>query len=275
MACLSNGVFAQGLGVGVGPGGPRLSGFGEVNVEATIDYWIESNLASISPQMDLQISQIVDACQLNESEAKKLRFAVKGVVTRRINACRQQIKEFMLQSGLLLGDDNEINDEEDPLAEVNEANKIVFYSAGLPKPGVVDLKTYFVQPLVSHPLWNKTINKTLTAKQFEKYKEYRIGRNRGLMQTAISSWLTTLDNKVFLREPQRQKIEKHLQSKLEPHVSIESPRTLAHAEKIVKTAFSDPNSLGELLNLKQTEVRSMLVPRKNAGSTVSWGSPNH
>ena len=96
---LSSVLAAQGVST-VG-GQVKLSGFGQVDAEKTVQHWVDQQKQRMSSELELLVDRIAEVCQLEESETKKLRLAVKGVVSKRVTAGRLQLQKFMYTSGLV------------------------------------------------------------------------------------------------------------------------------------------------------------------------------
>lgn len=276
---MSSQLAAQGIGVSSGPNGVRLSGFGDVNLEKTVENWSKLQREEIQLRTELQIQQIRDTCGLSDNESKKVRLAVKGIISKRLAAGNEQIHEFALNSGLVEkdpdendGDENEKVDEEKDYGP----NRLKFYGARPMPEGVVNLSCYFETPLSEHPLWVKTVQKTLSAEQFEKYEAMRIDRNQKLMNAAIDSWVAQLDSQVFLTSGQMEKVTEQVRSTMKKDVTLTTPVSLKQASMMVNKQFGmDYQSLGDLLNEQQTTRREKLLPRGGGGARVSWGAgPN-
>ncbi len=65
--------WARAQGVQVGPNGVRLVGFGDVDIEATVDRWAEIERERISTILDLRVELLVQECELTNPQVKKLR----------------------------------------------------------------------------------------------------------------------------------------------------------------------------------------------------------
>lgn len=261
--CFLTNLFSQ--GVAVGPNGIKLPGFGEVDLEKTVEHWANLQREQIVGKMDLQIARIIAVCELDELEAKKFRIAAKGVISKRIAVGSQQIKEFAFESGLV-----QVKTEIE--GTYASQDKLKFYGARQAADGVVEFKSYFDLPLFEHPLWKNTLKKTLSPKRFERYKQHQLATNQRLFEIGIDSWIANLNSEVFLSADQIVQIKARIEELLNDSVTISSPATLKQAVHTVDKEFgTNAESLGELLNEQQTARRLFLLkPQQRVG--VGWGS---
>lgn len=257
---LSNVLVAQ--GVSVAGDNIKLSGFGQVDAEKTVQHWVDLEKKRMSSELGLRVDRIAEVCELEESETKKLRLAVKGIVNKRINAGRLQIQKFVFTSGLV---------EEDPEIdqEFDEKDKLNFHGASRAVEGVVEFQSYFSVPMMDHPLWQKTLEKSLTDEKLKLYSDYRVAANTKALQHAIGLWVSQLDSKVILTDQQAASISNHIATKLVPDVTPVFPRTVRQASKIIESSFGPADSLNELLNQKQIELRESTANARSA--SVGWG----
>ena len=260
-------VMAQGIGVAVGQGGVQLTGFGDVDLDKTVEHWAKAQRFEIGSKMNLRVTQVVKICELNESEAKKLKIAAKGIVGKRISAGQHQIEVFSKKSGLVVKAPD-VPDE----AEVSEQDKLRIYGANPLGNGVVELKTYFEKPISSHPFWAKTLERTLTAEQMDKYKKFRRSTNLRLFYSATEVWLSKLDSEIFLSPQQHKNILALVRKKGEELVNDSQPETFSQASDLVKKHFGKkPEMFSDQLSKPQLErFKASLNPQR--GSRVSWGA---
>ncbi len=257
---------AQGIGVAAGQGGVTLTGFGNVDIDKTVERWAKAQRFEIGSKMDLRVAQVVDVCGLDESEAKKLKIAAKGIVGRRISAGQRQIEVFSKKSGLT--PEADVPDDVD----VPEQDELQIYGASPLGNGVVGLSTYFKKPLSSHPLWTKTLERTLTAEQMKKYKEFRRVANLRLFYSAIDVWLAKLDTEIFMSTQQQANIQKMLRKQGEKLVTDRHPEKFSQAsDLIIKNVGSKPEMFAkELSELQLKRLKASLEPQQR--SSVSWGA---
>lgn len=257
---LSNVLVAQ--GVSVAGDNVQLSGFGEVDAEKTVQHWVDQEKQRMSSELGLRVDRIAEVCQLEESETKKLRLAVKGIVSKRINAGRLQLQKFVFASGLV-DEDPEIDQE------FEKKDKLNFYGGSRAVEGVVEFRTYFSVPMMDHPLWQKTLEKSLTDEKLKLYSDYRVAANTRVLRHAVDHWVTDFNSKVILTEQQATSIANHMTNKLVPDVTPVFPRTIRQASKIIESSFGPADSLNELLNQKQIELRESAAKARSA--SVGWG----
>ncbi len=269
-AMAQRGGIAGGIGVNVGPNGPTLSGFGNVDLQKTTEFWADSQIQTILPQMELRVDQIIELCGLSEEEANRIRLAVKGVVSKRTAAASRQIEEFVYSSGLA---EPPSDFERGP--EVMQHDQLVFFSAHPVGDGVVALGADFKLAITEHPLWINTIEKTLTASQFEKYRQFRMDHSRKLLHLAIDYWVASLESDVVLSPQQTDAVTVFIRNELDKLVTMEYPASMRQATETVEKAFAgNSDSLGNLLTEKQTALRRMRLVQP-AGPKASWGTaPN-
>ena len=268
--CCQN-LSAQGVAV-MGPNNVILQGFGEVDLDKTVDHWTENLKSKFIPKMDLKITQLIEICQLDDADSKKLRIAVKGIISKRIQSGSKQVRQFAIASGLV----EEDPDNPEEVEEFGEDDRLKFYGASPRLNKVVEFKSYFAKQLIDHPLWVKTLEKTLSDEQMKRYKDYQLGTQQRLLDLAIDCWIVRLDAIVPLSEKQFSDIRNRMKEDLKDEVSVTAPGTLGAAQSIVHKAFKNSKSLGDLLNAEQTKRRVGLIKKQVVvGSSVSWGAnPN-
>ena len=266
--CCQN-LAAQGVTVW-GPNNVKLQGFGEIDLDKTVDHWTENLKSEFIPRMNLKIAQLIEICELDDADGLKLRIAVKGVVSKRIQSGSKQVRQFSIASGLV--EENPDN-AEDP-EEFGEHDLLKFYGASSRPNKVVEFKSYFSKQLIDHPLWVKTLERTLSDEQLKRYKDYQLGTQQRLLDLAIECWIVRLDSDVPLSEKQFSNIRNRMKEELKEEVSVTAPGMLGTAQSIVRKAFKNPESLGDLLTAEQTKRRVELA-KPQGGSSVSWGAnPN-
>jgi predicted component of type VI protein secretion system len=255
---LSSALAAQGVSVD-GNGVVRLSGFGQVDIEKTVQHWVEQHEPRMSSEFELRVDRIAEVCQLEESETKKLRLAAKGVVSKRINAARLQIRKFAFKSGLV---------EEDPGIdqEFEGRDELKLYSAQKHGEGTVEFASRFAVPMIDHPLWQATLKRALTDEKLKLYSDYRITTNTRVLRHGIDYWLSELDAKVILTDQQRTALTSRLLTRLSSEVTPFFPRMVRQARNLAKSSYRNDDSLGGLLNKKQIGLRTDIFVR----SGVSW-----
>ena len=184
-------------------------------------------------------------------------------MNKRINAGRLQIQKFVFASGLV---------EEDPEIdqEFEKKDKLNFHGASRSQEGVVEFRSYFSVPMLDHPLWQKTLEKSLTDEKLKLYSDYRVAANTRVLRHAVDYWVTDFDSKVILTQQQATSIANHIATKLVPDVTPVFPRTVRQATKIIESSFGPADSLNELLNPKQIELRESVAKARSAN--VGWGS---
>lgn len=260
------------LGVNFGPDGPKLSGFGDVDLEKTVEYWVERNDKKVVPQMELYLQRLSEVCQLDETDTTRLRFALKGVLNRRTKSASLQIEQFAYQSGLV-----ELPpDQQQDNADVDEEAKddLVISSAALKGDGLVALGAEFKRPFHEHPLWIATLEKTLTPQQLEDYRNYQLENNRRNLYLAIDVWVASLDSEVSLSPAQIDSITQHIRQQLMPKVTTTYPRKINEASELVEQSYGlKEDSLGSLFSPQQVGLRKELKYRE-PGPKTSWTLPN-
>lgn len=262
--CVSGNVYGQ-LGVSISNNQVQLEGFGEVDLEKTVEAWSEYNRNLINQKMDLLIAQVNDVCKLSEKDTKKLQLSVKGIVSKRIAAGSEQVVAFAKKSGLV--DD----EEEQAEKEYAKHDQLKFYGASPQPEGIVQLSTYFEMPLIDHPLWSKALETSLSAEQLELYQQHRMSVNRKFLHAAIDLWIAQLDAQVFLTGKQVDDITNSLKKQLDEAVTTSFPMSLKQANSFVNNKFGlQFDSLGDLLNEKQTERRKSILNRPRG--RVGWGN---
>ncbi|MEM7456189.1 MAG: hypothetical protein AAF456_17720 [Planctomycetota bacterium] len=258
---------AGGQGVSVTRDGPVLSGFGEVDLEKTVELWQESEIADIERTMQLQVDQIISVLQLDENESRRLQVAVKGITAERIESGVQQIRRFAVKSQLVNAPEDEGED-----FEFEPHNRLQVYGAGRAGDQAVRLQTYFETPLTEHPLWMRTLQNTLSEEKFERYQQYRVARHQAHLDAAIQAWIADLDSQLFLSTEQADQLRTLMSDQLSARVTPDGPASLPGAREVVSMEF-DNNSLETVLSEAQIEHRRETFERNNLRTGVIW-TPN-
>ena len=260
-------VLGQGVGVAIGRNGVQLSGFGEVDLEKTLEHWSKEQRTIIQSKMELRVAQVVEVCGLNDADAKKLKIATKGIVSRRLAAGQSQIEQFSKQSGLIKPSDDEPEEQKNEIADEDKLN---FYGASPLGVGIVEFKTYFEKPLSTHSLWIKTLKKTLTEEQMAKYSTHRKATNLKLLRSATELWLVRLDSEIFLSPKQQSSIRQLVEKQLDKLVSASEPENFLQANQMIEKNFGKkPEVIASMLSKNQLErLKVTLQPQK--GSRVTW-----
>ena len=255
---LSSVLAAQGVSVD-GNGVVRLSGFGQVDIEKTVQHWVEQHEQRMRSEFELRVDRIAEVCQLKEAATKRLRLAAKGVVSKRIDSARLQIQKFAFTSGLV---------EDDPGIdqEFEAKDKLILRSANGLDDGTVEFASRFAVPMIDHPLWQTTLKRALTDEKLKVYSDYRIAANTRVLRNGIDYWVSQLDAKVILTDQQKTTLTNRLATRLSSKVTPVFPRTVGQARNLARYSYHNDDSLGELLNQKQIELRSRIDIR----SGVSW-----
>jgi len=254
---LSNVLAAQGVSTDR-DGNVRLSGFGQVDIEKTVQYWVDQHEPRMRSEFELRVDRIAKVCQLDESETKRLRLAAKGVVSKRIDAGRLQIRKFAFTSGLV---------EEDPKIdqEFEASDTLKLSRANRIEEGTVEFGSRFIVPMIDHPLWQTALKRALTDEKLKVYSDYRIAANKKVLDHAINYWVSDLDSKVILTDEQVTAITNLFTNRLTSKVTPVFPRTVVQGRNMVKYSSREDDSLDELLNEKQIELKSKHVIRSGVG----------
>lgn len=257
-------IHAQ-FGVSVNNGNVTLTGFGEVDLEKTVEFWSASHRDLINQKMELLIVQVDDVCGLTDKETQKLKLSVKGIVSRRIAAGQEQVELFAQKSGLV-EPEGDLQEKEYP-----KHDRLTIYSASPQEEGVIQFSSFFGTSLTDHPLWDKALESSLSPEQLELYERHRIGLNRKFLHAAIDLWVAEINAQVFLTPSQVEAVTASLRENLNPSVTTSFPVSFKNAKIFVEERYSSQaDSLGELLNEKQTQRRKVLLeaPRGRVG----WGA---
>ena len=183
-------------GVSVGRDGVKLTGFGDVDADETVEHWSKRAEQDITTTLNLQIELLSEACELDDATVDKLRNAAKAVTARRIAAGRTQLRKFLYDSSLVSGD--EAQDSRKP----NAADVWRPYSAGNLRNGIVEFKGEFSKPLLEHPLWAGVMRTSLSEQQMKRLNTFQEKRNTSLLSTAISISIAEMDQEIFLSDDQ-------------------------------------------------------------------------
>ena len=266
--CFEKTVLAQGpgLGVNVGPAGVRLMGFGEIDVEATINQWTTTEKQRMESFLELQIDLLTLPCELTETQIDKLRLLSKGVVTRKLTSGEEQLKQFMMDSTLIPSEaaNGEAPAPTDKLwvtgaRKDNDRNDVVLF------------RTRFEKPLFEHSLWQGVLKANLTEDQFKKYENFCRDRNKNFVKSAVFSSLAEIDGLVCLTSTQREKIEELWLTKLYSQITVSFPTNLEEAINLTAPVIADPSWEDAVLSPHQ---KTTLAFKKDSNNWVGVGWVN-
>ena len=220
-------VFA--VGIHMNNNQVTLTGFGEVNVDKTLDAWSKSEREKIEPLLNLQVDLLCKVCELNEKETKKLRIAVKGVVSKRLSHGRMQMEAFIYSSKLAKPTKENVDLVSDVQLRLKTKSIDVMkpYAASETANGVVTFWTYFEEPVEDHPMMAKMMKKILSEEQRKIYEEHLLERNMSIVDAAVSLWVVDQEATLFLSKEQREKISQQAKDKFYKKVTLTYPVTIA------------------------------------------------
>ncbi|MGB7346557.1 MAG: hypothetical protein WBD20_20215 [Pirellulaceae bacterium] len=255
--------YSNGQGVQISPLGVKLTGFGQVDVEKTIEHWADSERAAITGEMNLQVELLKMVCDLDQSETDKLRGLVAVVATRRLLNGRKQLKEFIYASQLA-----DRNPDEPAMNEEFE-DKLTPYRAGKGEEGVVKIAARFDRPLNEQPLWKKVLKSSLSPQQWGKYETHCRDRNLMFVAAAVTREIADLDSKVFLDSTQSGELRSKVMEALKTHVTLDRPSSISQAEVMSQPWFGDRENLKPFLRDSQLKHLEKIEQVKSMRG-VSW-----
>lgn len=249
-----------GQGVSVGRDGVKLSGFGDVDEQKTLEFWEQAEKASSLAHLKLQIDLIANVCELDEAETEKLTLAARRVVARRVASGKSQLKRFMISSGLVQGDLTQLPENEDE-------NELYFTGAGSVEEGIVYVRSEFEVEVVEEVFWRKMLASMLSETQVQRFENYQIQRNKELLRIAVDQKLVVLDQQVCLFPEQRAEVRKSVLDSLEQQVTWSTPNTSTEAAELAGGEF-DP--LAEKL-LRPRQLERLELLKNTPHANVGWG----
>lgn len=256
---------AHAQGVSAGPRGVKLNGFGQVDLEKTVDFWSDLEQSKSTEMIQLHIELIQQVCQLSEAETNKLMLAAKGVVSRRLASGRAQLTEFIYESDLVDRPTDALKNSKD------YANKLRAFGAGKVCDGIVYLRTEFDTPVSEDPLWTNVLKSTLSDAQLETFQAFSIQRNASFLATAISLAITELDHDIFMSDGQKEELQEYFFELLRPQVTEVNPMTVTQARLIVRPEFEQIAQFENLIRSSQFE-RLKSLKQEQPRASVGWGS---
>jgi hypothetical protein len=256
--------FAQGQGVAMGNGVVTLSGFGDVDLEKSVELWAENYRSQSTLKMDLIISRMQTICEVEENDSKKLRLTVKGIVGKQIATGRKQAAAFLMKSGVVPSDEN-LEEQ-----EYEEDEKLTFYAASPGAESTIVIGAFFEVPITEHPLWIRAFNNTLNEIEIKRYQEFQVKQNTILIHAAIDLAIGELNAKIYLTDEQVNQLRQHLRVENADLATTSSPSTINYATRIARALANQPELIDEFLTPKQLELRKALAPPIGV-ARVSWG----
>lgn len=256
-------LWAQGVSTGVF--GTRLTGFGDVDVEKTVDFWAENERSNIEQILNLHIDLMESVCSLSQEQAQKLRLAVKGVVARHMAEGRTQFQQLLLDVQLI--QEEQLNGSVPKPKEY--ANKLRVFGASKLEEGVVFLRTEFEFAPTQDELWTKVLASALSDEQLEELEAYYVARNSNFLKSAIERELLDLSQQVFLNEEQQGKLQEHFYSMFEDEITPQFPISILQASKLIRPSV---NSLDELkVHLRPIQITRLETLKNSPRASVGWG----
>ncbi|QDT13127.1 hypothetical protein [Planctomycetes bacterium K23_9] len=257
--------FASSQGVSINNGRVRLTGFGDVDAEKTIEDWADRERVATTGELNLQIELLTEICGLSEGESKKLKLAAMTVSQRRLVTGRKQMRQFIYESGLvpLPPDAAEIQKTFDDVLTPFRAKK---------GDGFVVIQTRFQQALNERPLWGKVIKSTLSPAQYRKYDDHCRNRNRVFVDASVSQSLAILDAQVFLTAFQQDAIRKSVTAAMLPTITLQRPSSVGQADQNVRPWFGNRDHLKPFLRESQLKRLVKIDEVQKAGGGVGWSN---
>ena len=250
--------FAE--GVMVGRDGVKLNGFGNVDLDKTIAHWAENERQILGSELDLRIELLTNVCELKDREVNKLRLAAKAVVRRRMSSGKEQLTQFIYESGLVAPDEE--------LNHVDYEDKLVPFRAKSLDNGLVHISTRFEQPLDQRPMWTKVLKNSLSESQWSKYQKHRITRNTGILKAAVSAGISDLDDSIFLTQADRSNLINSIVTDLSKTVTLDRPSNMKQANEIARSYIKQIENLKPHLRASQYARLEQLANEVKGG--VSW-----
>lgn len=236
----------QAQGVQVGPNGVRLVGFGDVDVDASIEHWTEIEGERIRTILDLRVELIRQECKLTDPQVEKLRLLIEGIVARKMSGGAEQLKKFMSDSRLvpkIAFNENSLNPKSELLVSgVHQDNG---------NPAVVVFRTQFKEPLFENSLWQGVLRSNLSDDQFALYEKSCLERNQRFVDAALSQALADLDEPTCLNSRQRELIKSEWHKAVASEVTIGYPTNMEEAVVLTHPAVSDRALITDILTEKQ------------------------
>ena len=257
--CLFSCAFAE--GVTVGPDGVKLRGFGDVDLEKTVEYWATNAEQKITGELNLRIEMLTDVCDLKEREVKKLRLAVIAVAKRRLSSGKDQLTQFIYESELV--------DPEENHEHVEFEDKLIPYRAKSLDDGIVRFATRFERPLDQQPLWKKVLKNSLSEKQWARYEEHRRSRNRSILNVAVSAEIADLDDNLFFTETSRSELTETVMKELSTQITLDRPSNTKQAKEIVGPFFANIENFQDHLQPSQFQ-QLKTINREDNGGGIGW-----
>ena len=212
-----------------------FNGAGGDNEEAMKKQFVESlkkKKAAAENRIQSRIADMDRACDLSESQQKKLSIASKGAV----NAAMEKAKKSMEQQAKSMGFDidfDELESEDEEEAEEEEdGNPNAAGAAFAIQAVMVDSFNGGGNTNVEdHKIWKSAIKKVLDEEQTKKWDEWLEQRNAYQRRVAVENFVAKVDRKLLLSPEQREELAKYVDEK--------------HGKKLLKKATSnDGNNLG-------------------------------
>lgn len=252
----SNRTIAQ--GVSVGPQGVKLMGYGDIDVEKTMERWDETTSQRIDALIDLQVECLTQQCALTPTQVDKLQLAKSGIVKRKVASGLEQLKRFMIESELIEGDLPTVS-------KMESADKLLISGArkDTDTPGVVLFRTTFEKPLFEQSLWQGVLKSNLSSQQFEQYVLNCRTRNSNFVETALDYGIAEIDGAVCLTEQQRTDIEAKLKDLLLSQVTVSFPTNADEATALVQPTLADRTLIDPVLSERQRNALDDYTNLKN------------
>lgn len=251
-------------GVSVSKDGIALSGFDDVDEEASIATWTENETRRLQLFLRSQVNDVDKACALDEPQLDKLNLLCKGIVTRRIRSGEAQLKKFMHLTGVLptKPDQDFAIDRQDELlikgAGKNEQN-----------PTIMTFKYEFLNPPYDLALWNGVLKTSLSTEQLDTYEVACRERSSNFLATAVQESICEFDSIARLQKEQRSELTRIAIRELEKKTDTHSPNSPIEAKKLATDFFGEAKNFSGVLT--EDQIALIVMKRENSFSGVGWG----
>jgi hypothetical protein len=168
-----------------------------------------------SHRIEAQINDIKNACELSDSQLKKLSVAAKGAVeahgkeiATQLRTAATNVARFEFDPGNPPVEEKKSSDEED------EEEGVVIARGGQ----LVSMQATTKGSVETTKIWESSLRKTLTAEQLEKLEKWNEDRRSRIQQAAIAQYVSKIDLKLFFSPDQVPKVTSWIDEKIGPQL---------------------------------------------------------
>ena len=175
--------------------------------------------AAASLRLSSRIADINRACDLSESQLKKLEIAAKGAVKASMKEAKSKMVEQAKMMGVDFDPDADDQDADDQEADDQEAEEAEEGAPAVMAANVIRRVVINGRPAnpnnsaEDQKLWKSSVKKVLNDEQAKQWEKWLEDREAYQTQIAVGSFVAQADRRLLLSGEQRERLAAHLGQK--------------------------------------------------------------